>query len=123
MTPLPVVLPMTGLCYSVPTTNRRRPMTRNAIGWSLRRLSEGGVISTVLSSCLVIAYSAMSARGDDAEKTGTGRILIRAQDIAAGVPAKDRFVGYISVDPESGKWKRVGEPGLVGGALSPDGRF
>jgi Tol biopolymer transport system component len=104
-------------------------MTRHAIGWSLRRLSGIGVRCSVSVACLVCALAATAARGDDArpgaDKPASGRIIVRAHTSKEGGPLKDRIVkiGILSIDPETGESKQVGGPEIMGGDLSPDGRF
>jgi hypothetical protein len=76
---------------------------------------------------LGIAAAVGSVRGDDAPqvkaKASPGRLLVRAQDPSREVPVGLRFQGFLSVDPETGEWKPVGDRDLSTGALSPDGRF
>ncbi len=66
------------------------------------------------------------ARGEDPPKEGTkGKeyIFVQAADLAAGVPVEARLGGLLAIDSESFKWKFIASPEVMGGSVSPNGRW
>ena len=65
-------------------------------------------------------------KGEDLPKEGTkGKqyIFVQAADLAGGVPVEARLGGMIAIDPETFKWKTITGPEIMGGSISPDGRW
>jgi Tol biopolymer transport system component len=104
-----------------------KPLINAIPGRSGRENRPADRLRATLFVCLAIASAAGLARGDDPPKAkakaGPGRLLVRAQDPSREVPNGLRFEGFLSVNPETGDWKPIGDRDLEVASLSPDGRF